>query len=384
MLRARTGGSRLIAQLLERGEVLALRELTAITAASTIVVMQQLELWTGSHHEETAALTTDVAGGELASASPQSLVEQPSVACLSPDPLFTAYMEAARSDRTRAAYANDWRLFERWCAERREQALPASTVTLGHYLVHLAQQGRKASTIRRARIAIGVVHSQCGLHRPDQDPRVRTLERGIGRVHGRREEGATPLLVPELERMVSALGHSVRDDRDRAMLLLGFAGAFRSSELVGLDFADVELGREGLRVRLRHSKSDPLGEGATAEIPPGQNPLLCPVASLSQWLAQLSGGGPIFPAVHGSRVVPRRLKPRAVTRVVERAAHRAGLPDEYSSHSLRSGLATSARLAGRDPRDIQAHGRWQDLRSLGRYDSRASAAAARRAIAGLL
>ena len=347
--------------------------------------MQQLELWTGPTDEDASSLAADMASVELAGATLASVGEPPRVGELSPVPLFAAYMEAARSDRTRAAYASNWRLFERWCAEREERALPATTVTLGHYLVHLAQQGRKASTIRRARIAIGVVHSQCGMPRPDQDPRIRTLERGIGRVHGRHEEGATPLLVPELQRMVSALGHSVRDDRDRAMLLLGFAGAFRSSELVSLDITDVEMATEGLlRVRLRRSKEDQLGEGATAEIPPGQNPLLCPIAALKHWLAQLGCTGPLFPAVHGSHVTPRRLKPRTVTRVVVRAANRAGLPDEYSSHSLRSGLATSARLAGRDPRDIQAHGRWQDLRSLSRYDSRASAAAARRAIAGLL
>jgi integrase len=115
------------------------------------------------------------------------------------------------------------------------------------YLVHLAQGGRKTSTIRRARIAIGVTHGQLGLPDPDRDHRVRTLERGIGRLHGVREEDGTPLRVPELEHMISVLRHSARDDRDRALLLLDFAGAFRSSELVAFDVSDLELGASGAR-----------------------------------------------------------------------------------------------------------------------------------------
>lgn len=343
--------------------------------------MQQLELWSP------ARVTTDTPRRNEDAAS-VTLALRPHVAApgksLSWDPLVATYMEAALSERTRFAYANDWRSFERWCADNHEQALPASPHTLGRYLARLASVGRKASTIRRARIAIGVVHGQRGLPRPDRDPRIRTLERGIGKVHGTHEEGAPPILVPELERMLHALGQSARDDRDRALLLIGFVGAFRSSELVALDVADMEWVPEGLRVHLRRSKDDPMGEGAEPEIPRSANPQLCPVRALSRWMEQLSGAGPLFPAVLGTCVTQRRLKPRAITRAVARASKLAGLVTEYSSHSLRSGLATSARLAGRELRDIQAHGRWHDIRSLDRYDGRASAAAARRAIAGLL
>lgn len=342
--------------------------------------MQQLELWRPTAAVDTPPADEGNACVALAVPPPAASMDED----VSHDSLVASYMTAALSERTRLAYANDWRHFERWCAERRERALPASTLTLGRYLAQLAAAGRKSSTIRRARIAIGVVHGQRGLPRPDRDPRIRTLERGIGKVHGTREEGATPLLVPDLERMVGSLGRAVRDDRDRALLLLGFAGAFRSSELVALDVTDIAAIPGGLRVHVRRSKDDQLGEGADPEIPHGTNPLLCPVRSLGCWLAQIASSGPLFPAVHGTRVTQLRLKPRAVTRAIARASSIAGLAAEYSSHSLRSGLATSARLAGRDPRDIQAHGRWQDLRSLARYDGRAAAAAARRAVDGLL
>ncbi len=244
-------------------------------------------------------------------------------------------------------------------------------------------EGLKPSTNRRARIAIGVLHGQLGYPRPDCDIRIRMLERGISRVHGSREESSRPLSRDDIERMVRGLGGSLRDDRDRALLHLGFAGALRSSELVGLNTADLEFAEDGVRVHIRRSKGDQLGRGSHITVPRGHNPMLCPVAALTRWLARCSDLSSVFPIVRGSRATPKRLGPRAVTRAVERAATLAKLPNAYSSHSLRSGLATSAYLDGRDIRDIQAHGRWKDVRSLSRYID-ASIGASRRATDGLL
>ncbi len=179
------------------------------------------------------------------------------------------YVQKAHTDRTRLAYPRDWQSFECWCGDAQLTALPASSHTLELYLTYLAKLGRKASTIRRARIAIGLRHGHSGLERPDKHARIRTLERGIGCVHGAREEGAVPLLEHELARAVAVLKHSPREERDRAMLLVGFAGAFRASELAGLNIDDVTFMPEGLAIQLRRSKEDQLARGTRTEIPYG-------------------------------------------------------------------------------------------------------------------
>lgn len=345
--------------------------------------MHQLELLTWTPQKSEVSSVGDGATAESALALIANPLELERVGRSELNAKALEYLQAARSERTRIAYASNWRLFERWCVEHDECALPASAETLARYLAHLARDGRKTSTIRRARIAIGVLHGQRGLPRPDHDERIRTLERGIGKVHGTREIGAKPLLVPELERVVSTLGESARDARDRALLLLGFAGAFRSSDLVALDVTDLELAGSLLRVHLRRSKEDQLGRGSITEIPRAHNPALCAVAALERWMTRIAGAGPLFRAVHGSRVGSKRLRPRAVSRVLQRATERVGVLGAYSSHSLRSGLATSAHAQGHSARNIQAHGRWKDLRSLDRY-IRVSSSDARSVISDLL
>jgi site-specific recombinase XerD len=301
------------------------------------------------------------------------------------DALVEQYVQSAHADRTQKAYANDWRLFERWCAQRAAQPLPASSTTLARYLTQLAKDGRKASTIRRARIAIGLAHGRLGLARPDRDERIRALERGIGRTHGTEEQGARPLLVHELDRMVRTLGSSARDDRDRALLLLGFAGAFRSSELVALDVEAITMSADGMRVHVARSKMDQLRRGSTLDIPRADNACLCAVAAMSRWIERLDQPhGPLFRLCRGANVQSIRIAARVVSRVVQRCAARAGLEEQYSSHSLRSGLATSAFANGASDRAIQVHGRWKSRQSLDRYIHASIAPRAHNVVVGLL
>jgi integrase len=158
--------------------------------------------------------------------------------------------------------------------------LPASTQTLELYLTHLAQRALRVSTIRRARIAIGLAHAHAGLPRPDQHVRIRTLERGIGRTHGAHEDGPPPLLDQDLAQAVRSLGHSPRDERDRAMLLLGFAAALRAGELAGLNIPDVAFDAEGLVLAVRRSKEDQLAKGQYTRVPFGELEATCPVRAL--------------------------------------------------------------------------------------------------------
>jgi site-specific recombinase XerD len=301
------------------------------------------------------------------------------------DALVEHYLQAAHADQTRKAYASDWSLFERWCAKHGERPLPASPNTLARYLTQLAKNGRKASTIRRARIAIGLAHGRADFARPDRHERIRALERGIGRTHGTAEQGARPILVVELDRMVAGLGTSIRDARDRALLLLGFAGAMRSSELAALDVEDIIMHADGMRVRLRRSKEDPLRRGCTIDIPRAESARLCAVAAVACWTRLLDETtGPLFRLCRGSSIESHRIAARVVSRVVQRAASRAGLDGEYSSHSLRSGLATSAFANGASDRDIQVHGRWKARESLDRYIHPENVPNRRNVVVGLL
>src|SRR3989442_4717742 len=167
-------------------------------------------------------------------------------------------------------------------------------------------------------------------------------------MHGTAQVGKAPVVVDELRRMVDALPGSTLGVRDRALLLLGFAGAFRRSELVGLDVGDVRQTADGLVVTVRRSKTDQEGAGREVGIPFGSTPATCPVRAVRAWLKARAIAGPaLFCRIdkHG-RQLPGRLGDRAVARVVQRTARAAGLDaDAYAGHSLRAGLATSAAAA---------------------------------------
>jgi site-specific recombinase XerD len=332
----------------------------------------QLQLWTqalaGDQSARAARSTRDPRAVRNGIALVRPALVPPAEVDL--DEAALRYLRASRADRTRTAYDGDWNRFAAWCGSRGAHALPATVATLACYLAHLAEHGKKASTIRRARVAIGMMHGHLGLPRPDRDDRIRALERGIGRVHGAREEGAKPLLVEDLERLIGALGHSARDDRDRALLLVGFAGAFRASELVVLDVEHIAVSAAAMYVYLPRSKEDQLSSGCTITIPRAADTGLCPVLALERWLLRADArSGPLFRLTHrhGDGVALTRITPRVVSRALERAAARAGIPAEYSAHSLRSGLATSAYANGACDREIQLHGRWKNLHSLSRY-----------------
>lgn len=283
--------------------------------------------------------------------------------------LVHRYEQEAHAPRTRTIYQSDWAAFERWCASRGETASPASVDTLCRYLAYLAGElGRKASTIRRARCSIGLAHDHAGLPRPDRHARVRALERGIARLHGAREEGAEPLLQHHLAEVAATFGSSLRDERDRALILLGFAGAYRASDLVALNIEDLAFSEDGLRIFLQRSKDDQTGKGRYTDIPRGTNTATCPVEAVRAWIARVGRPtGPLFRIVSGARIDHMRISTRCVARAVQRSTQRAKISGHFSAHSLRKGLATSAYAHGATEREIQAHGRWKDRRSLDRY-----------------
>ena len=243
---------------------------------------------------------------------------------------------------------------------------------------------RDPHTIRRARKSIGLAHAHAGLPRPDQDARIRSIEFSIGRKLGSREEGARPLLLEELEQLLRTLRSSPRDDRDRAVLLVGWAGAFRASELCAMRLEHVRSTQDGIYLFLPQSKEDRLRKGDEVWIRPSPDRARCPVEALRDWLARVGRpAGPLFRRVHGATIEHAPICERTITRIVQRAAAAAQLEGEFSAHSLRSGYATSAKERGVDPIDIQAHGRWKS-RSFTRYIDVTRTPTGRRAAAGVL
>lgn len=256
----------------------------------------------------------------------------------------------SKSENTRKAYRHHWDRFENWCRSHRVPPLPASPVTVASYITHLAETGIRPSSIGLVLTSISQAHKLLGHENPAHGPIVQECLKGIKRQHGSAAMQKAPLVVEHVRRIVGSLGDNQVGTRDRALVLVGFAGAFRRSELVALSVNDIEERPEGLEIRIRSSKTDQEGVGRTVGIPFGNDPGLCPIRALRRWLAE-SGieSGPIFRAVscHG-RVSPNALTGRSVARIIKRLASIAGYdPKTFSGHSLRAGLATAAAAAGK-------------------------------------
>jgi site-specific recombinase XerD len=281
-----------------------------------------------------------------------------------------AFVAAARAPNTLRAYAADLRCFEGWCRAHGEPSLPATPAAVALYLTSLAGEGRKVATLDRRLVAIAQAHKLRGLEPPTRDARVRELLAGIRRTRGSAQAGKAPAVTDALRAMTATLREgSLQAARDRALLLVGFAGAFRRSELVGLDVTDLAFGRAGVVVTLRRSKTDQAGEGRKVGVPFGASPELCPVRALRAWLGEAAiADGPVFRSVSRHGRAGERLSGQSVALVVKRTARAAGLdPALYAGHSLRAGLATSAAAAGASERSIMATTGHRSVQMVRRY-----------------
>jgi site-specific recombinase XerD len=261
-----------------------------------------------------------------------------------------SYASESRAGSTQRAYANDFKAFEAWCAGHGLPSSPATPATVAVYLSALADKGRKASSIERALAGIAWAHRSRGYEWPKGHPAITQVMTGI-----RRKLGTTPAqklaVVDEvLAAMVATLDDSLVGKRDRALLTMGWFGAFRRSELVALTVGDVMREREGLVVTVRRSKGDQEGRGAEKGIPYASRSTLCPVRALDEWL-EAAGitEGPIFRRISAKgKLGAEALSDRSVALVVQKTAERAGLdPKSVGGHSLRAGFATTAAKRGK-------------------------------------
>jgi site-specific recombinase XerD len=264
------------------------------------------------------------------------------------------FIQQSKSKNTIRAYRADWTHFEGWCQSHGQASLPATADTVALYVTALADT-HKPATITRRISAISQAHQIAGMEAPTGAAKVRLVMAGIRRMKGTAQTGKTPILVDDLRRMLAGLPGNLLGVRDRVLLLIGFCGAFRRSELVALDAADVAVTREGLVVTIRRSKTDQEAEGRKIGIPYASHLETCPVRSFQDWLEK-SGitEGPLFrPIDRFGKMASIRLSAGAVADIVKKYVAAVGLDArEFAGHSLRSGLATSAAAAGASERSI--------------------------------
>lgn len=280
------------------------------------------------------------------------------------------YVNRSHAASTLRAYRSDWMHFTRWCESHALTVLPADTQTVELYLTELAEAGYKVSTLSRRISSISVAHQAAGYDSPTRTIQVRTLFRGIRATHGVGQTQKRPLRTDELRRITRALPDTYRGVRDRALLVIGFAGALRRSELVALDVEDVEFTEQGLTVRIRSSKTDQEGEGETIGLPYGSHPETCPVRVLRAWLNMAEiATGPIFRRVRrGDVLCGARITDQTVAHVVRRYAATLGYnPADFGGHSLRAGLATAAAEGGAPERAIMAQTQHKSVQVVRRY-----------------
>jgi integrase len=291
---------------------------------------------------------------------------------ISLDDLIAEAQRVARGsipENTKRAYGADWKDFQRFCGRRRLSSVPARPETVCAYLAAKNRSLKKA-TLRRRLTVIGIVHRMRGVSNPLEDSRVRQTWRGILRSKLDAEDRKAPLLLKELKAIVEGLPQNLSGLRDKALLLVGFAGAFRRSELVGLNVSNVELTDDGLVVHIPRSKTDQQGVGRKIGIPYGENPGTCPVNALVSWLdaAEISEGALFRKVNRHGELEGKRLCGSSVALIVKRALTAIGKKaHRFSAHSLRAGLATQAAMSGASERSIQNQTGHKSLKTLRTY-----------------
>jgi len=262
----------------------------------------------------------------------------------------TGYAAASRALSTRRAYATDWRAFTAWCDARSKPPLPSDPHVVAVFLASEAARGCAPMTIGRRLAAIGYVHRQHGMQPPQQrEGAAAILEvvAGIRRSHGKppaRKSAADADVLRDVLRAMT--GDDIRSVRDRALLAFGMAGAFRRSELVALQLAQITREARGLRVQFGRTKTDQDGAGQVIAIPDGRR--IRPVQRLDEWLDRAGiTEGFVFRNLKAGAATDQPMSDRAVARVVQARVEAAGYdPRLFGGHSLRAGFITSGARAG--------------------------------------
>jgi len=291
------------------------------------------------------------------------------------------YAKAARSENTLRAYRSSWNDFENWCTKHGEMALPAVPMTVAMYLSDRADK-LKLGTLGHRLAAITVAHKLRGFPNPasKREEPLQSVWKGIANKHTAAKKQVEPILKSDLKKMIAKLqkpetdtGRELRRLRDRALLLFGFAGALRRSELSAMKVNDLQSDVRGMKLSIRQSKTDQTGEGDVIGIP-ATGTQLCPVTAVNEWLdfAGISEGN-VFRSIRHGPVVLESVSTKSIANIIKKHVAAAGLdPTFYSGHSLRSGLITQAAQQGASELDIMRHSRHRSVPVLRQYVRKAT------------
>ena len=269
-------------------------------------------------------------------------------------------LKSSKAINTLRAYKSDFRDFRAFCAKHGFYSLPTEPKIVSLYLTNLSKKS-KMSTLKRRLVSISMVHRLKGHYLDTKHPIIIENLMGIKRVKGSIQKGKKPILINHLKSIINVIDqqeiNEIKKSRDKTIVLVGFGGGFRRTELISIDHEDLEFVPEGVKITLKRSKTDQFGEGMVKGLPYFSNELYCPVINLKKWL-ELSNikSGPIFRRfVKGLVLTNNRLTDQSVVLIIKDYLNLAGIENKnYSGHSLRSGFATVAAESGADERSIMA------------------------------
>ena len=256
-------------------------------------------------------------------------------------------LKSSKATNTLRAYKTDYKDFASFCIKNSFKPMPSEPKVITLYLTHLSKSC-KFSTLKRRLASISVIHKLSGHYIDIKHPMITENLMGIKRILGSYQKAKKPILISELKLIVNVIDKEKNEKnrlKNRALILIGFSGGFRRSELVAIDYEDLDFVPEGVKIFVKRSKTDQSGEGMTKGIPYFSNKEYCPVISLKNWIEKSKiNSGKIF-----------NMSDKSVALAIKKYTAIAGLDsNKYSGHSLRSGFATSAAELGAEERSIMA------------------------------
>ena len=269
-------------------------------------------------------------------------------------------LRASKANNTLRAYKSDFKDFVSFCAKHGFKTMPTDPKIVSIYLTDLSKTS-KMSTLRRRLVSIGIAHKMKGHYLDTKHPVIIENLMGIKRSKGSIQIGKKPILINHLKQIINVINEQTYEDivklRNKALILIGFGGGFRRTEIISIDKEDLEFVDEGVKITLRRSKTDQFGEGMIKGLPYFSNEIYCPVTNLKNWLKiSKIKNGPIFRRfARGSTLTKHRLTDQSVVLLIKECLRLAGVENQnFSGHSLRSGFATVAAEFGADERSIMA------------------------------
>ena len=273
-------------------------------------------------------------------------------------------LKNSKAANTLRAYKADFKDFSVFCVKNGLSSMPTEPKILALYLTHLSATS-KFSTLKRRIASISVIHKLKGHYLDTKHPIIMENLHGIKRVKGTNQKAKKPILINNLKQIIHVIDHYLSNNesgdvdciipensknirnkiRDKAIILVGFSGGFRRSELVNIDYDDVEFVSEGVKIFIKRSKTDQSGEGMIKAIPYFDNKSFCPVLALNHWIK--------YSEIKSGKLFD--ISDKSVSLIIKKYASLTGLDsNKYGGHSLRSGFATSAAESGAEERNIMA------------------------------